>query len=57
MLLRFRNWLMDYLEQISPQYRTPNMQQLLQKYLRLLEGGGGKLASVLEMGFLENLIL
>ncbi|MBD2625914.1 AAA family ATPase [Trichormus variabilis] len=43
--------------QISPQYRTPNMQQLLRKYLNLLEGGGGKPASELEIGFLENLII
>ncbi|WP_445636554.1 putative AAA domain-containing protein ycf46 [Nostoc sp. DSM 114161] len=45
------------LNQISPQYRTPNMQQLLAKYLKLIQGGGGKSASVLEIGFLENLIL
>ncbi|MDZ8105243.1 MAG: AAA family ATPase [Nostoc sp. DedQUE12a] len=45
------------LNQISPQYRTPNMQQLLGKYLKLIQGGGGKSASVLEIGFLENLIL
>ena len=43
--------------QISPQYRTPNMQQLLRKYLKLIEGGGGKPASELEIGFLENLIV
>ena len=43
--------------QISPQYRTSNMQQLLRKYLKLIEGGGGKPASELEIGFLENLIV
>jgi SpoVK/Ycf46/Vps4 family AAA+-type ATPase len=43
--------------QISPQYRTSNMHQLLRKYLKLIEGGGGKPASELEIGFLENLIL
>ncbi|MGB3204173.1 MAG: AAA family ATPase [Crinalium sp.] len=45
------------LNQINPQYRTPKMQALLQKYLRLLEEGGGKPASALELGFLESLIL
>ncbi|HLP91207.1 MAG TPA: AAA family ATPase [Nostocaceae cyanobacterium] len=45
------------LKQISPQYRTSNMQQLLKKYKQLLDEGGGKSASVLEAGFLENLIL
>jgi hypothetical protein len=49
------NW-ENALSQISPQYRTPNMQQLLRKYLNLLAGGGGKPASELEMGFLESLI-
>ncbi|MFN6518037.1 MAG: AAA family ATPase [Nostoc sp. CreGUA01] len=44
------------LNQINPQYRTPNMQQLLSKYLKLIQSGGGKSASVLEIGFLENLI-
>lgn len=43
--------------QINPQYRTPKMQGLLQKYLRLLEEGGGKAASAVEPGFLESLIL
>lgn len=50
------NW-ENALSQISPQYRTPNMQHLLRKYLNLLAGGGGKPASELEMGFLESLIL
>ena len=43
--------------QINPQYRTPKMQGLLQKYLRLLEEGGGKAASAVEPDFLESLIL
>ncbi|MBD2136053.1 AAA family ATPase [Anabaena sp. FACHB-1237] len=49
------NW-ENALTEISPQYRTPNMQKLLRKYLKLIEEGGGKSASELEMGFLENLI-
>ncbi|MBD2775231.1 AAA family ATPase [Iningainema tapete] len=47
----------EALAQIAPQYRTPKMQSLLQKYLRLLEDGGSKPASALEVGFLESLIL
>jgi ATP-dependent 26S proteasome regulatory subunit len=42
--------------QISPQYRTPNMQRLLNKYLNLLSDGGGKAASSIEHGFLESLV-
>lgn len=45
------------LAQIVPQYRTPKMQSLLQKYLMLLEEGGGKLASAVEVGFLESLVI
>lgn len=45
------------LAQISPQYRTPKMQDLVQKYLQLLEQGGGKPASSIEDGFLESLVL
>lgn len=44
------------LDQIVPQYRTPKMQALLQKYLKLLNEGGGKPASKVEDGFLESLI-
>ncbi|MEW6499373.1 MAG: AAA family ATPase, partial [Cyanobacteriota bacterium] len=45
------------LNKITPQYRTPKMQDLLQNYLRLLEEGSGKPASAVEVGFLESLIL
>lgn len=45
------------LEQIKPQYRTPRMQELLQNYARLLKEGGGKPASAIEPGFIENLIV
>jgi len=43
------------LNQINPQYRTPKMQGLLQKYLRLLEEGGGQPASAEEPGFWKSL--
>lgn len=49
------NW-RQALAEIVPQYRTSNMQALLQKYLRLLEEGNGKPASVAELGFWESLI-
>ncbi|GAB1543730.1 AAA family ATPase [Scytonema sp. NUACC21] len=45
------------LSQVYPQYMTPKMQTLLQKYLHLLETGGGKPASKIEAGFLESLIV
>jgi ATPase family associated with various cellular activities (AAA) len=45
------------LSQLYPQYMTPKMQALLQKYLRLIEAGGGKPASNIEEGFLESLIV
>ncbi|KYC35188.1 AAA family ATPase [Scytonema hofmannii PCC 7110] len=45
------------LSKINPQYRTSNMQRLLQKYLKLLEDGGGLPASSIEEGFLNQLIL
>lgn len=47
----------EALAQIVPQYRTPKMQALLQKYLHLLETGWGKPASSIETGFWESLIL
>ncbi len=50
------NW-HEALAQISPQYKTPNMQTLLRKYQALLQGGGGKPASAIEPGFLDSLIL
>ncbi|MEH1798994.1 MAG: AAA family ATPase [Nostoc sp.] len=43
------------LKQIAPQYPTPKMQDLLTKYLHLLNEGGGKPASLREEGFLESL--
>ncbi|MDJ1185935.1 ATP-binding protein, partial [Roseofilum casamattae] len=46
----------ETLDQISPGYRTPKNQGLLRKYMQLLEEGGSKSASVIEPGFLENLI-
>ncbi|NER48972.1 MAG: AAA family ATPase [Symploca sp. SIO1A3] len=49
------NW-DEALEQINPQYKTPNMQILLKKYQKLLHDGGGKAASEVEAGFLESLI-
>jgi len=45
------------LSEIAPQYRTLKMQDLLKKYLQLLEQGGGKPASLIEEGFLESLLL
>lgn len=47
----------EALKQIVPQYRTPKMQILLKKYLKLLEIGWSKPASSIESGFLESLIL
>jgi|GEM_PF-909929 len=47
----------EALNQIIPQYTTPNMQLLLRKYAQLLEEGGGKPASLIEPGFLESLIM
>jgi hypothetical protein len=46
----------DALYKIKPQYRTPKMQGLLQKYYVLLAEGGGQQASNIEQGFLESLI-
>jgi len=43
------------LNQINPQYRTPKMQGLLQKYLRLLDQGGGQPASAEEPDFWKSL--
>ncbi|MBD2183042.1 AAA family ATPase [Planktothrix sp. FACHB-1355] len=43
------------LREISPQYRTQKMQELLQNYRQHLEEGGGKAASVIEVGFWESL--
>jgi AAA+ superfamily predicted ATPase len=50
------NW-EQALAKINPQYRTPMMQSLLQHYYQILKEGGGKSASKLEEGFIENLIL
>lgn len=47
----------EALKQIVPQYRTPKMQILLKKYLKLLEIVWSKPASSIEAGFLESLIL
>ncbi|NET58611.1 MAG: AAA family ATPase [Symploca sp. SIO2E6] len=44
------------IEQINPQYKTPNMQILLSKYQQLLQDGGGRAASEVEAGFLASLI-
>ncbi|RUT00747.1 hypothetical protein DSM106972_071560 [Dulcicalothrix desertica PCC 7102] len=46
----------EALYKIKPQYRTPKMQALLQKYYILLAEGGGQQASNIEQGFLETLI-
>ncbi len=45
------------LAKIKPQYKTPNMQNLLRKYVKLLDDGGGISASSIEEGFLSQLIL
>ncbi|MBO3460178.1 AAA family ATPase [Aetokthonos hydrillicola Thurmond2011] len=50
------NW-EQALSKMNPQYRTGSMQRLLQKYLKLLEDGGGMPASSIEEGFLNQLIL
>jgi hypothetical protein len=45
----------EALARISPQYKTPKMQQLLSKYLELL-ASGARPASAMEPGYVERLI-
>ncbi|MGK7958446.1 MAG: AAA family ATPase [Crocosphaera sp.] len=51
-----QDWL-QALEQITPQYRTPSMQALLDKYLKLLQEGGGKPATKPDWNFLKSLMV
>ncbi|MCL1463937.1 AAA family ATPase [Argonema galeatum] len=45
------------LKEISPQYKSRKMQELLRNYRQHLEERGGKPASVIEVGFWESLIV
>ena len=45
------------LSQITPQYKTPRMQDLLRGYLQLLSSGGGIPASAAEADFWQTLVV